>query len=805
MNHKLSVKLAIRTFVLLVCLGLLMALLQTLFDFNQRRNEVEDTITSIVASTQASASNAVFMLDETMASQVIDGLQSFDFFESVTIIDDSKNVLAEFKREKSEADQHSVFSDAILSLFTEHLSKSSIPLTRITASGGTPQVYGEMVFVIDNFTSLSGVYDRAMRAFTIALGGYFLLTLALSILYHWALTSPLTRLSTAFKRVNIRSIASQKISHLKGHETNEFSSIVDSANDMLSRISAGQKLLSDRSQRFRIILDTAPSLIYSINSNLDFVFANRSTALFYGYSVYELKGKNIIDVIQPIDEKLVKSIKQFCGSTKRQLNNVVPIINANGAERFMEMSLVKYSTPDGECILVTSSDVSKRVKAEEKIESLAYYDSLTSLPNRNKVYEILQDAIKKRDGIYGIAAIADLDEFKRINDTLSHSIGDQIIMKLAARLKEEFAFSDLIARLGADEFLCIEENVSDSRESATKAAQKLGERLRNCISKNLMVGSNSYNLTASVGVVVFKPGSSSADEVLQFGDTAMYESKRAGRNKVTLFEDSMATRAAQLMQLERDIIKAIFKNEFFFVLQPIVHSSSHELHGAEALIRWKKGNKTIQPDSFIPFLEDSGLIVEVGENILDDICAYIANAQKRKMLTASFKFAVNISVKQLAQQGFIEQVSKILVKHKVAGERLEFEITESVALNNMEDTINKIETLKSMGICFSLDDFGTGYSSLSYLKDLPVDKVKIDRSFINDIKVDTQDENLVRSIILLSRNLGFDTVAEGVETQAQVEWLTQNGDLFLQGYHFSRPLAVDDYHLALKKGFKEGL
>ncbi|MFC4699586.1 putative bifunctional diguanylate cyclase/phosphodiesterase [Glaciecola siphonariae] len=771
-----------------------MAFLQTFFDFRERQQEVKQLISSIVTSASGSASNAVYLLDNPMAQQVIDGLSYFDFFSYVAIIDDHGNVMADFSRQ--ETDGNVVINTSynpILSLVIENFSKESVLLTGQTLADGRPQIYGEMVLRVDNHIALSGVYDRAIRAFAIAVAGYILLTLALSILYHYTLAGPLTRLSNRFQRVNTKSIATQKISHLVGHERNEFSLIVNAANDMLSRISSGQVLLTERSQRFRLILDTAPALIYSIDNNLDFVFANKATASFYGYSIYELKGRSAEDVIKPFDPDLLEYMQSFIASAKRQVSNIMPMKDATGNECYMEMTLVKFKTPDGHSILATSSDVTKRVKAEEKIESLAYYDTLTSLPNRNKVYEVLNRSNDGEKGMYGIAAIADLDQFKRINDTLSHSVGDQLIVKLARRLQKEFSFSDLIARLGADEFLCIEENVSDSLKTATSGAEVLGERLRACINKEIDIGLHSYALTASIGVIVFRKGQATADEILQFADTAMYESKRTGRNKVTLFKNEMATQAAELLKLERDIMKAMFRDEFYFVLQPLVDSETHTLKGAEALMRWKKDGETINPAEFIPFLEDSSLIVDVGERILNSVCRYICELDERKLLPKGFKIAVNISAKQLAKHDFIETVSRVLLKHKVAGDKLEFEITESVALNNMADTIKKIISLKKMGISFSLDDFGTGYSSLSHLKDLPVDKLKIDRSFINDITVDKQDENLVRSIIQLSRNLGLVTVAEGVETQAQVEWLMLNGELLFQGYYFSRPLDIEDF------------
>lgn len=794
LTNKLSFILGVRSLALLMCLGLLMALLQTFFDFKQRQQEVKDTIDSVVSFSIGSASNAAFLLSEEQAAEVVKGLSNFDYFSYIAIIDDRDDVMADFNRQTPSQNGKSEFFNPILFLFIENFTRSSFALMSENSNIANRQTYGEMVLIIDNHKALASVYERAMRMFVISLTGYIALTLALCILYHYTLASPLIRLARRFQRVNTKSIASQNISHVLGHEENEFSLIVNSANDMLQRISTSQILLSERSQRFRLILDTAPALIFSLDSNLAFVFANKSTATFYGYSIYELKGRPASEVIEPIDPRMMKAVTDFFTSSKRQLNQIVPVRNASSISCHMEMSIVKFKTPDGHSILVTATDVTKRVQAEEKIESLAYYDALTSLPNRNKVYEILNQVKEASSASYGIAAIADLDQFKRINDTLSHSVGDQLIVKLARRLRKDFSFSDLIARLGADEFLCIEENVSNDIDIAQKSAKMLGERLRTCISKDIEIGLHSYALSASVGVVVYNKDDMNADEILQYADTAMYESKRAGRNCVTLFQDEMATKAAQLLQLERDIMKAMFEDEFYFVLQPIVDSATQELSGAEALMRWRKGDELIQPNDFIPFLEESALIVEVGERILVKVCEYLSDLIKNDLLPDGFKVAVNISVKQLIRSDFIDMVSGILKKYSISGHLIEFEITESVALHNMVDTIDKILRLKQMDINFSLDDFGTGYSSLSYLKDLPVDKLKIDRSFINDITVDQQDENLVRSIIQLASNLGLKTVAEGVETQAQVEWLMVTGNILLQGYYFSKPLEVEAFN-----------
>ena len=759
-----------------------MSFLQTYFDFKNRYTEVSRSIESTVESSRASAARAVYLVDPNLAEQIIKGLTHFDYFSYVAIIDERGKTMAESIRDDVD------YVNPVLSIVAPNYADSEVVV-------GQGNFSGKMILRVNNHVALIGVYDRATRTFIISLLGYMTLSLALVLLYHNSLAVPLMRLAKRLQRVNTTSITEQSIGHLRGHEENEFSLIVDSANDLLSRIATGQLLLTQRSQRFRLILDTAPLLIYSIDSEGKFVFANKSTASFYGYSIFDLKGKTAEEVIGEVDPKLLALIKDFMHNDSRQYKTTLEMFNYESQSSVNELSLVKFHTFDGQSLLIVSNDITKRVEAEEKIENLAYYDPLTTLPNRNKVYEVLNRVTKARSvSIYDVAILADLDQFKRINDTLSHSVGDQLIVELTKRLKNDFAKTGLIARLGADEFLYHRENVSSEYEIAKVIALELAEQIRMCINQEIELGIHRYSLSGSLGVVIYEQGKDTADQILQYADTAMYESKKLGRNCVTLFKSEMAMHAAQMLQLERDIAVAMLEDQFYFVLQPIVHSISGKLVSAEALIRWNKNEQIIPPDEFIPFLEESALIVEVGDTMLNKVCEYIAGLKAENKIEDDFKIAVNISGKQFSDSKFIQRIIFILRKHQVSGQHLEFEITESVALVNLKETIEKINELKKMGISFSLDDFGTGYSSLSHLKDLPVDKLKIDRSFINDISVDKQDENLVLSIIQLSKNLGLTIVAEGVETQQQLDWLTATGELLLQGYYFSRPIVPPDFN-----------
>ena len=782
LRDKLSFALGLRSLLLVSLLGLLMAFQQTYFDFKNRTEDINASISSIIDSNKASASRAVYLMDPNLAEQIVKGLSLFEYFSYVSLVDDRGETMSEIVREELR------YINPILSLVAPNYTEYNVDV-------GEGNFSGKLILQANNHVALKEVYQRAIRTFSISLLGYMLLSLALVLLYHNSLAVPLTRLAKRLQRVNTSSITEQSIAHIKGHESNEFSLIVDSANDLLNRIASGQLLLTQRSQRFRLILDTAPLLIFAIDNNGLFAFANKSTAAFYGYSIFDLKGKNAQGVIEEIDSELNKKIASFIESDHRQLDITCPMFNANKEKTIHEVSLVKFHTFDGQSLLAVCNDVTKRIEAEAQIEDLAYKDPLTKLPNRNRLFDILKEPKPEQDADkYDVAILADLDQFKRINDTLSHSVGDTLIVELCEELLAQFSSTGVVGRLGADEFLYFRENLSNDFEVAKIMATEIAEKVRLCINKDIKLSMHKYSLSASIGVVVFRRGEHSADLILQHADTAMYESKKRGRNCVTMFKDEMAMQAAKLLQLERDITTAMKEDQFCFVLQPIYDSSSSSIVCAEALIRWQKGDETISPDSFIPFLEESSLIIEVGDIMLDKVCAFLSMLKTEGKLEEDFRIAVNISGKQFSDDRFLERVIGILRKHQVAGHHLELEITESVALENLADTIDKIYELKKLKISFSLDDFGTGYSSLSHLKDLPVDKLKIDRSFINDISIDKQDENLVRSIIQLSDNLGLVTVAEGVETQQQLDWLCSTGHLLIQGYLFSKPLSPDIFY-----------
>ncbi|MEM6774176.1 MAG: EAL domain-containing protein [Pseudomonadota bacterium] len=802
-TSKLTVALTVRSVLLLLFFGALLAAAQALADFRQQRARVAKSIDSVIASAEATAREAVFLLDPTLAEELIAGLAKFEFFFDIALVDDQEVVLARYSRADAEPEPHELNSitDALtLGLFNDHFTSRRIALRAGSASGDTTRV-GELRLVIDNYTALGEVIQRARTNFAISLAGYSVFCLALGLIFHRSLASPLLRLAERLQGLDISKLEKTQIEPVPGHTNNELGAIVDATNDMLERIAADQTALSDRSKRTQLILDSTPSLIFSLDQDLNVGFANRAAAEFYGCSPQSLSGSSARGIIGRQDPELFSHLERFSDDRTLERDSATKRLKGSGRERDVQLTLSRFEDSSGAKVLVNASDISERVEAQRKIEVLAYFDQLTGLPNRNSAYRHFDRPPPGPRRRFGIAAIADVDRFRRVNDTMGNSLGDGLIMQLAQRFKAEFSELDLVARSGDDEFLFIQQGVADSVERAAAAATQLGDDLRACVAKEMIVGSGTFTLTASVGVVTFDSTLASVHEVLRCADTAVHEAKHRGRNRVALFQDEMATSAVELLKREHDARRAIAAGEFFFLLQPIFCAASGRLESAEALLRWRSEDGQQNPADFIPFLEESGLILDVGYSVLNGVCAYLQDLESKLALPDHFNIAVNISARQLLHPSFIETVEQIVRHHALRFSRLQFEITESLALDYMDEAVRAMQRLNALGIGFSLDDFGTGYSSLCYLKDLPVDKLKLDRSFILDIEDHERDATLVRSVMQLASNLGYALVAEGVETREQADWLSAHGDdLYFQGFYFSRPISPDDFETRFLRG-----
>jgi diguanylate cyclase (GGDEF)-like protein/PAS domain S-box-containing protein len=447
------------------------------------------------------------------------------------------------------------------------------------------------------------------------------------------------------------------------------------------------------------------------------------------------------------------------------------------------------------------SDITEKKQKDDLIYWQANYDQLTSLPNRRLLNDRLGQtlAANKRNGRYGALLFIDLDKFKTINDTLGHEYGDMLLIEVAKRLKICVRDADSVARLGGDEFVVLIESLSLDAEGASQEAAQIAEKIRIALTTPYLLNQLECHTSPSIGVYLYSGNNDdeSADEIIKRADIAMYQAKDSGRNAVRFFDPHMQQSVEIRAALELDLRRAIPDQQFQLYYQIQLDQDLRPL-GAEALIRWKHPKRgMVPPAEFIPFSEESSLILEIGNWVLDTACRQIA-AWSHNEQTRNLILAINISAKQFKQSDFVTQVAAMIQKHRIEPSRLKLELTESVALDNVDLVVVKMNELRHvLGITLSLDDFGTGYSSLSNLKRLPIHQVKIDRSFIRYITTDSSDAVMIKTIIDMAQNFGLNVIAEGVETKEQLTFLKENGCMAFQGYLFSEPIPLEEFEASL--------
>ena len=448
----------------------------------------------------------------------------------------------------------------------------------------------------------------------------------------------------------------------------------------------------------------------------------------------------------------------------------------------------------------TLQDITERQKFEDKIRELAYFDSLTGLPNRESFMMHVDQSIKvaNRHKQTLAALFMDLDDFKRINDTLGHTIGDLLLKAIAGRLQDCLRSSDIIAhttenistnmvaRFGGDEFTILLTEIRDSGDAAMVA-----QRIMDGLMRPLNLAGHEVVITPTIGIAIFPEDGDNREALFRNADTAMYSAKRRGKNRFQLYNNAMNASALERLTMESLLRNALERNELLLHYQPQQELDSGRIIGVEALLRWqneKLGN--VPPDRFIPMAEDSGLIIPIGEWVLRTACTQLKTWQDTGV--AITRMAVNISVRQFMYPGFLQMVKQVIEETGITPEDLELEITESLLMQDAEAAIDLLHDLKALGVQLAIDDFGTGYSSLSYLKRFPIDRLKVDKTFVQEVTTNTEDAAITRAVIAMANNMDLRVIAEGVETAEQLSYLTDENCHEIQGYYLSRPMPAHE-------------
>jgi diguanylate cyclase (GGDEF)-like protein/PAS domain S-box-containing protein len=450
--------------------------------------------------------------------------------------------------------------------------------------------------------------------------------------------------------------------------------------------------------------------------------------------------------------------------------------------------------------VATFNDITTSKADADKIERLAFYDPLTGLPNRRLLWERLKLALasSNRSGRKGALLFIDMDNFKTLNDSHGHDIGDLLLQQVAQRLEFCVREGDTVVRLGGDEFVVMLEDLSVQALEAAAQTEVIGNKILAALNQPYQLATHNYHSTPSIGATLFIGHEQSIEELLKQADIAMYQAKSSGRNALRFFDPKMQASITARVALEADLHLALAENQFELYFQAQV-CHNRQVIGAEVLIRWQHPLRgLVSPEDFIPLAEETGLILPIGQWVLETACAQIkiwAGFEHTRHL----QLAVNVSARQFRQANFVEQVSQVLRRNAINPDRLKLELTESLVLDDIDDSVYKMHALRKIGVRFSIDDFGTGYSSLSYLTQLPLDQLKIDQSFIHNIGIKTTDAVIVQTIIGMANNVGLEVIAEGVETEVQRIFLEQHDCQICQGYLFSKPLPIEQFESLQKQ------
>ncbi len=550
-----------------------------------------------------------------------------------------------------------------------------------------------------------------------------------------------------------------------------------------------EELIKKSTRRFTLHFEQTPLAVIDWDADFRVVDWNPAAKGIFGYQKAEAMGRHAMELIlpesvRPLIDKVWQDLLAVQGGFRSTNENVTQ----DGKLIWCEW----YNTPlvddSGAVIGVASlaQDITEQKRAEQRLNYLAYFDELTGLPNRTLFKDRLSLAITeahRNELLVGVMFI-DLDHFKIVNDTLGHQAGDWLLQAVAARLKSHFRESDTIARFGGDEFAVILADMANIEHAVNVA-----EKLLASFNPPFMISGNELFVTLSVGITCYPFDDNDIESLLRDADSAMYQAKAQGRDNFQFYSAEMTTQVEKRLSMETGLRKALERDEFILHYQPQFDLASNRVTGVEALVRWQHPEHgLISPAEFIPVAEESGLIIPISAWVLRTACTQAKTWQDQ--LEFSLKVAVNLSSRQFKHGQIAQQVMSVLEETGLDPQHLELEITESILIDNPDPVRSALADLKMAGISISLDDFGTGYSSLSYLKRFPIDKLKIDQSFVRDVMSDVDDASLVKAIIAIARSLRLRVIAEGVETQEQLDFLRNENCDEIQGFFISRPISA---------------
>ena len=794
-HHRIAFKQAIIVLAISLLLGLISTSGQIYLDFQQERKDFNLGIEQTVALHYDTAIQAVYNLDRNLAQDVTSALTMAPEVYRATLIDDFGDTLAESSTRKTQSSPLTTMGSNLFYFKSQIETPLSIKESKS----------GSATLIIDLDTTLiAGNFTR--RAVT---------SLALGLLYNIVLVSVFLLLFYRYLSKPILNIAqwvnqlgkSDRVVALPYDQQDELGDLVSSFDrlwhdrkQITDQLNKTIKDLSQSENFSRSLIENAGDAMFLCLPNTVVVQVNNQACDTLGIDHQALTGASLADFSKNYTHAELRNL--FSSIDEKQISTIEDIqISEQGKQFPIEARCIRMRLQNEDYILILARDISVRKEAEQQIFELAFFDTLTGLANRRLFIDHLNSAIKQHqeNQNFGAVLYLDLDRFKTINDSLGHAIGDAVLCEVAKRLTLTLPDTSTCARFGGDEFVILLTETGSSAELCAESTATTALKVLEQMAVPFEVAGHQLYCSTSIGIAVFPDSINNSLDILRHADTALYRVKAQGRNNFQFFDPEMQSTAQERMELEKGLHLALESNEFELWYQPQVNDTG-QIIGAEALLRWRHPqNGIILPGDFIGIAEESGQIVEIGNWVLKRAIAQLSDWHEQGLPETFKRLAINISPLQFMQVDFVDCLLEMLNEKKIPGQLVELEITENMLLNNFDIASNKMKLLKQRGISFAIDDFGTGYSSLRYLHNLPLDILKIDRSFVSGLRASSELAAIVEVIIATADRLDLMVIAEGVETLNERSALIELGCHCFQGYLFSKPVIPNVFYTKLQE------
>lgn len=795
-SQQLTVKLAVAGFITALVLSMLVTILQLILEVNHHKDTVAADLSRLIQSARLPARNAVFTYDYRLGDEIVESLLLNDFIQQVSLYDEYGNAIAQ-----GESAVDGIYEIGYLNfLLGEPVRSRTVELQLNEQNQG---LTGTLEIQYNYHQAFKSLMRATWQRLALNIFEVSLLTAILIYMFNYLITRPVIRLTQQLEGIDASNSRGERLKLIYYHREDELGVLIGTLNHQLQRLDVliheKQTALNEAEQSYHslhALVENLPHLINVKTLRGQPLLANQAYL-----NAFNMTESEFLDPSQfeKVFDGLTKSTRQLMldadeEASESQQPVLLPEVTwrvPNGRYLSLEIRKLSIQYKGQRAILSVGVDITERKEQQAHIQHLAYHDALTDLPNRQLFLDRLEQALlrSQRSQQYGALIFVDLDNFKLINDTRGHLVGDSVLVEVAARLRQSFREEDTVARLGGDEFVICMTDLGLSEANARTVEDECSSRLMEAMQLPFCVEGEEFSVSASLGLAYYHDHSLSASELLRQADMAMYQAKESGKNQIIMFQKEMAENTQRLFELKEDSKKALLLGQFFLVYQPQVNSCNRRIIGAEALLRWSHPTRgLVSPGEFIPLLEESDMMPEIGKQVLEMAARQLAEWSGAELIDDTFKMSINVSPQQFRQTDFTETVRSTIRKYNLPAHIIDLEITEGMIIDNIDHTVAAMNELRAMGIHFSIDDFGTGYSNLNYLKSLPLDVLKVDQSFIRDIENDSNDRAIVSTIIAMADQLNLNTIAEGVETEDQLKILQDMGCRNFQGYLYSPAL-----------------